>query len=217
MTSTPPAKPPAKRGRPRAFDRDAALAKATRLFWERGYEATSIGELTRAMGINPPSLYAAFGDKKALFLEVVSAYGETHGAFTHKALNEEPRAYDGIARLLREAATSFTDPAHPRGCLVVCAATNVTEQSSDVEADLRALRADNIAAFERRFRAAVEAGETAPDADPHAMANFYAAVFQGMSQRARDGGTAAELLDIAEMAIAAWPQPQSESQPQPQR
>ncbi|MEU8136612.1 TetR/AcrR family transcriptional regulator [Streptodolium elevatio] len=207
MTRTPPDQTTAKRGRPRAFDRDAALAKATQLFWQRGYEATSIGELTRAMGINPPSLYAAFGDKKALFLEVVSTYGETYGAFTRQALDEEPRAYDGMARLLREAAVSFTDPTHPRGCLVICAATNVTEQSSDVEADLRALRAGNIAEFERRFRAAVEAGETAPDADPHAMANFYAAVFQGMSQRARDGGTTDELRAVAEMAIAAWPKP----------
>lgn len=206
--STAPSSPAApKRGRPRAFDRDAALAKATQLFWERGYEATSIGELTRAMGINPPSLYAAFGDKKALFLEVVAAYGNTFGAFTRQAMNEEARAYDGISRLLREAAVSFTDPTHPAGCLVICAATNVTEQSSDIEADLRALRADNITGFERRFRAAVEAGETAPDADPHAMANFYAAVFQGMSQRARDGGTTEELLAIAEMAIDAWPEP----------
>lgn len=195
----------ARRGRPRAFDREAALAQATRLFWERGYEATSIGELTKAMSINPPSLYAAFGDKKALFAEVVEVYAQTFGAFTARALDEEPRARDAITRLLREAAVSYTDPSHPAGCLIISAATNVGPQSADVEAALRTLRVAALEAFEARIREAVGAGDAAAGTDPRALANFYAAIVWGMAQRARDGGSTDELRAIAETAIAAWP------------
>lgn len=105
----------ATRGRPRSFDRDAALAAATRLFWERGYGATSIGELTEAMGIRQPaSLYAAFGDKRSLFEESVAAYGRTPaGSFMGRAL-EEPTAYGVFARILRETARNYADPSTRR-------------------------------------------------------------------------------------------------------
>ncbi|TDE28361.1 TetR/AcrR family transcriptional regulator, partial [Actinomadura sp. 6K520] len=102
------------RGRPRTFDRDTALAQATRLFWERGYEATSVGELTNAMSIRPASLYAAFGDKKSLFKEVVEAYGRSPaGAFMGEALANEPTAHRAFTRILHEAATIYSDPTHP--------------------------------------------------------------------------------------------------------
>lgn len=196
----------AARGRPRTFDRDAALAAATRLFWERGYEATSLNELTEAMGIRPGSLYAAFGDKKALFKEVVHAYTRSPvGAFVGVALREEATAHRAFARILREAATIYPDPAHPAGCLTISAATNVTVQDAEVAAFLRDLRNANLAVFQDRLRAAQRDGELPPSADPRALAGYFAAVIQGMSQRARDGADAAELTQIADLALAAWP------------
>ncbi|WP_027942732.1 TetR/AcrR family transcriptional regulator [Amycolatopsis taiwanensis] len=195
----------AKRGRPRTFDRDAALAAATLLFWERGYEATSIGELTEAMGIRPGSLYAAFGDKKSLFQEVVHSYGRSPvGAFMGVALEEEATAYGAFARILREAAVIYPDPGHPAGCLTISAATNITPQDAEIEVFLRDLRNENLSAFETRLRQAQQAGELPPTADPSSLAAYFAAVIQGMSQRARDGATAAELTETAELALSVW-------------
>ncbi|GAA4614756.1 TetR/AcrR family transcriptional regulator [Actinoallomurus liliacearum] len=196
----------AKRGRPPAFDRTEALAAATRLFWEHGYEATSIGELTKAMGMRPGSLYAAFGDKKGLFKEVVRTYGRSPvGAFMGTALEEEPTARGAFRRILREAAAVYPDPSHPAGCLTISAATNVTVQDAEVAAFLRDLRNANLATFEARLRTAQRDGELSAAADPRALAAYFAAVIQGMSQRARDGATAAELTETAELALAAWP------------
>ena len=197
------------RGRPRGFDRDAALVTATLLFWERGYDATSIADLTRAMGINAPSLYAAFTGKRQLFREVVETYGRTFGAFMARALEEEHRAYDAFARVLREVATEYTDPSHPAGCLVISAATNVAPDNLDVKRLLRDQRNENVLAFESRLRAAVSSGELPPGTDTQGLALFYAAVIQGMSQQAQDGRGAVELLQIAELALASWPQPPS--------
>ncbi|MCO5995453.1 TetR/AcrR family transcriptional regulator [Actinoallomurus rhizosphaericola] len=197
----------AKRGRPPAFDRTRALAAATRLFWEHGYEATSIGELTKAMDIRPGSLYVAFGDKKGLFKEVVRAYGRSPaGAFVGVALKEEPTAREAFRRILREAAAVYPDPSHPAGCLTISAATNVTVQDAEVATFLRDLRNTNLAAFETRLRTAQREGELPATADPRALAAYFAAVIQGMSQRARDGATAAELAETAELALAAWPE-----------
>ncbi|WP_327179767.1 TetR/AcrR family transcriptional regulator [Streptomyces sp. NBC_01335] len=196
----------AERGRPRTFDRTAALAAATRLFWERGYAATSVAELTEAMGIRPGSLYAAFGDKKSLFEEAVHSYGRSPvGAFMGVALEEEPTAYAAFARILREAAVIYPDPAHPAGCMTICAATNVAAQDAEVEEFLRDLRNRSLDVFEVRLREARQAGELPDTADPRALAAYFAAVVQGLSQRARDGATAAELAATAELALAAWP------------
>ncbi|MFC0098528.1 TetR/AcrR family transcriptional regulator [Micromonospora marina] len=201
--------PGVKRGRPPAFDRTMALAAATRLFWEHGYEATSIGELTRAMGIKPGSLYAAFGDKKTLFKEVVHTYGRSPvGAFIGTALEEEPTARGAFRRILREAAAVYPDPSHPAGCLTISAATNVTVQDAEVAAFLRDLRNANLAAFETHLKTAQQQGELSAAANPRALAAYFAAVIQGMSQRARDGATTTELTETAELALSAWPEAQ---------
>src|SRR5689334_22879157 len=97
------------RGRPRSFDRERALDVALRAFWQRGFDAVSVADLTVAMGITPPSLYAAFGDKKALFREVVDRYQETYGAFFGRALDAEPSVRDGLRAALRAAAIAYTD------------------------------------------------------------------------------------------------------------
>jgi AcrR family transcriptional regulator len=174
-------------------------------FWAHGYEATSIADLTRAMGIGAPSLYAAFGDKKALFDEVVSYYQERYGTFTARALAEEPTARQAVARILREAAARYTDPARPHGCLVITAATNCTPGSADVEESLRRLRNDNIQAITRRIQADVDVGRLPPDTDATALARLCAAVLQGMSQQATDGATQADLKAVAAQAMRLWP------------
>ncbi|MER5813551.1 TetR/AcrR family transcriptional regulator [Streptomyces sp. NPDC002033] len=195
-----------KRGRPRTFDRAAALTAATRLFWERGYEGVSIGELTDAMGIRSGSLYAAFGDKKSLFEEVVNAYGQSPvGSFAGAALREEPTAYGAFARILREAAVIYPDPTHPAGCLAISAATNVTPQDAEVREFLRNLRNENVDGFETRLREAQRAGELPAETSPRALADYFATVLQGLSQRAQDGATAPQLVAAAELALSAWP------------
>ncbi|NEB82119.1 TetR/AcrR family transcriptional regulator [Streptomyces sp. SID14478] len=192
-----------QRGRPRSFDRETALEKAMQAFWENGYEATSVSDLTREMGIGAPSLYAAFGDKRSLFEEVVRVYGITHGAGPGRALIEEPTARGAVERLLREAADEFTDPAHPHGCLVIHAATNCT--TPEVEQALREQRGASLGAIEDRLRQGVAEGELPGRTDTAALARFVGAVFQGMSQQSRDGAGRAELEAVAALAMAAWP------------
>ncbi|MFD8701115.1 TetR/AcrR family transcriptional regulator [Kitasatospora sp. NPDC059648] len=191
------------RGRPRSFDREAALDRALRLFWERGYEATSVADLTAAMGIRPPSLYAAFGDKRTLFAEVVAHYRETYGAYPARAYAEEPTARAGVARMLREAAFVLTEPDHPWGCLLVAATVNCT--SPEVVEALRKEREAAARDLESRIRADVAAGLEPADTDPAALAQFIATVVQGMTLRARDGAGRTELERVAAAAMRAWP------------
>ncbi|MDT0447372.1 TetR/AcrR family transcriptional regulator [Streptomyces johnsoniae] len=191
------------RGRPRSFDREAALDQATWVFWERGYEATSVAELTRVMGIGAPSLYAAFGDKRALFEEVVERFGERFGLFIDRAVAEEPTASRAMARVLREAAAEYTTPGRPPGCLVASAALNCPVE--EVAAGLRARREGNVRAFERIIRQDIAAGLLPAETDAAGLARFVGAVLQGMSQQARDGVGRAALEAVAEAALRAWP------------
>lgn len=193
-----------QRGRPRSFDRDAALDKAMFAFWERGYEATSISDLTASLGISAPSLYAAFGDKRKLFDEVVVVYGGRYGDFAAVALAEEPTARAAVGRVLHEAAEVYTDPAHPPGCMVISAAVNTT--SDEVAEALRVRREANLVALERRIRADVAAGVLPAGTDTWALARYAGAVLQGMSQQSRDGAGREELEAVAELAMGAWPQ-----------
>jgi len=192
-----------QRGRPRSFDRETALEKAVLAFWEHGYEATSVADLTRVMGIGAPSLYAAFGDKRSLFEEAVNAYGVKYGSFPERALAEEPTVRAAIERTLREAAVEYTGPDRPHGCLVIHAATNCT--TPEVEESLRARRNANIAVFESRIRAGIAAGELPEGTDAAALARHTGAVIQGMSQQARDGATKEELEAVAALAMKVWP------------
>ncbi|MDT0611671.1 TetR/AcrR family transcriptional regulator [Streptomyces lancefieldiae] len=191
------------RGRPRSFDRATALEKALMAFWEHGYEATSVSDLTRVMDIGTPSLYAAFGDKRSLFEEVVQEYGTRYGSFGDRALAEEPTARAGIERMLREAAVEYTAPGRPHGCLVIHAAVNCS--TPEVEESLRERRNANIAAIESRIAADVAAGLLPPHTEAATLARYTGAMIQGMSQQARDGASRGELEALAEIALAVWP------------
>jgi AcrR family transcriptional regulator len=193
------------RGRPRGFDRDAALEIALREFWARGYEATSVADLAKAMGIAMPSLYAAFGDKKTLFREAVARYQDTYGSsvFAEPAAGTPAAAV--IGSMLRSAAADYSDPSHPAGCLIITAATNCGPAAADVQDELRAIRNANVDVLAQLISADIGAGLLPAGTDPGALARFYGAVIQGMSQQARDGATHEDLLAVAEAALRAWP------------
>jgi AcrR family transcriptional regulator len=193
------------RGRPLSFDRDAALEAAMQLFWERGYEASSISDLTAAMGITPPSLYTAFGDKEQLFLEAIERYALGYGNISARALREEATARSAIERWLLEAAAELTQPCHPKGCMVVMAATNCSAAAERVQAALARRRAEAIANVGRRIQGAIDDGELPPETDAQDLAHFYATVYQGMSMQAKDGATREALEATVRAAMRAWP------------
>lgn len=196
---------PRPRGRPRAFDRDRALDVAMRAFWQRGFEPVSVAELTEAMGIAPPSLYAAFGDKKSLFREVVARYQETHGGFFAEALAAAPSVRDGVANALRAAAVEYTRTDQPRGCLVLSAAVNCSAASAEIADLLRAQRAGNVTTLREQIEADIAAGRLPVDTAAAHLAQLVGVILQGMSQHARDGASTSDLLAIADAAMLAWP------------
>jgi AcrR family transcriptional regulator len=199
------ATPSRRRGRPRSFDRDQALDAAMRLFWSRGYEGTSISDLTEAMGLTPPSLYGAFGDKRRLFFEAVEHYEQTAGCFARQALTEEPTVEQAMRRLLREAVKAFTASNDPKGCLMVLGATNCSPESADVGEALAERRRAAEAAVRARLQAGQAAGEFAEHTDVDALADLVTATLCGLAVKARDGASRARLTKVVEQLMAMWP------------
>jgi TetR/AcrR family transcriptional regulator, copper-responsive repressor len=194
---------PRPRGRPRAYDPETALQQATDAFWRTGYSGTSVDEISAATGMNRPSLYAAFGDKRALYREALARYWQVSLAATRKALSGN-RPLDEAMMLAYEAALSiyFSGNGCPRGCFVI--GTAVTEAIEDPEirnslaAGLRMIDAD----FEARFRTARERGELKDDVDPAALAVLASATMHTIAIRARAGVSRAELREIARRAVS---------------
>ncbi|WP_028208699.1 TetR/AcrR family transcriptional regulator [Paraburkholderia nodosa] len=199
--------PARKRGRPRLLDRDVGLDVAARLFWERGYEGTSIADLTEAMGIPPPSLYATYGSKEDLYRQALDRISERENKAALEALGGKLPARDAIAFYLHDAAARFTDPGRPRGCMVSTAVLQHAEKSESVAQLVSARRELGLQTLKARFDRAVAEGELAPDTDTEALARFYAAVVQGMSAQACDGACRETLKRLADIAMSAWPSP----------
>lgn len=196
---------PRPRGRPRGFDRDAALRKAMLLFWERGYEGTSIADLTAAMGIAPASLYGGFGSKRDLYREALALYTSAPGTSFAELIAEAKTAREATRRLLRARAIGFTDPATPAGCMISAAGVGAAPENRDAAELPAARRRGGLERWIGLFRDAIDAGELPAGADAVSLARFYAAVVQGMAVQAHDGASEADLLAIVETAMAHWP------------
>jgi AcrR family transcriptional regulator len=193
------------KGRPREFDLDEALDHALRVFWRKGYEGTTLADLTEAMGINRPSLYAAFGDKEALFRKAVDRYAEGPAAYVREALNE-PTARAVAERLLGGVIDVVTDRRNPRGCFLVQAALACGETAESVRRELAARRLVAEVAVRKRFQRAVAEGDLPADADPADLARYLITVMRGMAVQAAGGASRAELRRVAAMALRAWPE-----------
>lgn len=205
-TTTKPAAPTKSRkgGRPLSFDRDAALWQAMLLFWRHGYEGTSINALTAVLGVTPPSIYAAFGDKKQLFREAVQLYSGA-GKRAAQIINDAPTARAAADGLLRAAAHRFTGTETPPGCLLASSAITGSAESADVQAELAAMRRGVEDHLRQRIDQAVTSDEMPSSADAGALAGLVMAVIQGMSTLARDGASREHLLAIGQSALAGWP------------
>ena len=198
-----PAKVAKPRGRPRSFDRDQALERAMEVFWRKGFEAASLADLTEAMGINPPSLYAAFGDKERLFLEALERYEAKRGDSCPYA--EELTAEGAIRRLLTYLAEDLTSSTHPRGCMMVMATATSTGSSPEMQAALAKRRAESRTAFRERLEQGMKDGELARGTDVAGLADFYLTIITGMALQARDGASRKSLMATVETAMGAWP------------
>ena len=192
-------------GRPREFDVDQALDRALRVFWRKGYEGTTLPDLTKAMGINRPSLYAAFGSKEGLFRKALDRYAEGPAAYVREALNE-PTARAVAERLLGGAIDVVSDRRNPRGCLMVQGALACGEAAESVRRELVSRRLAGEAAIRERFERAISDGDLPVDSHPADLARYLVAVLQGSAVQAVGGASRAELRRVAEMALRAWPE-----------
>ena len=197
---------PKNAGRPRSFDRNVALAAATRLFWTKGYASTSIADLTAAMGIGSPSLYAAFGSKEALYAEAVGHYRQAYEELVWERFHAAGTAAEAIRALLMDSAAALTGSVVdiPRGCMVTLSA--VGREGPPALGDLvREARAGTFNLVRARLDRAVEDGELPASSDLDAIARFVQSVQNGMSIQARDGATRGDLEAVAQMAIEVLP------------
>jgi len=196
--------PACARGRPREFDPDVALAAALKVFWKNGYEGASLNELTCAMGITKPSLYACFGNKEALFRQALDLYERDKLSYVRKAL-EAPTAREVAERLLRGALDLQCSEGDPQGCLGVISVVSCGAEAESMRQEVVARRKSSEEAMIERFARAREAGDLPAAFTPEAMACFLTAVMQGMSVKASSGTPRSELERLVDTTLAIWP------------
>jgi AcrR family transcriptional regulator len=189
-------------GRPRRFDCDIALDQAMDVFWRHGYEGATIAQLTEAMGINPPSLYAAFGSKEGLLKAALDRYTARRAAWMDEVLSA-PSAREVAERMLTGVADKQTDPANPPGCLLVQGGIACGSGSASVPFELAARRAQTEEQLRDRFARARDEGDLKPSADPAALARYISAVTVGMGVMASSGADREALREVATVAIKA--------------
>lgn len=192
-------------GRPREFDRDEALKRAMELFWAQGYEGATLADLQKVMGaITPPSFYAAFGSKEALFKEAVGLYKKTQGAPVVKALAAGATARASIEEMLRAAAASVCQPGRPSGCLMVLGAISCMPANKHIEDFMREQRSLREKFIRQRLRRGIADGDLPSGTDVQTLTSFYTSIVDGMAMRARDGASRKTLRAIVSCAMAAW-------------
>jgi AcrR family transcriptional regulator len=197
-------KPHGVRGRPRTFNIDIALEQALLLFWRKGYLGTSLTDLTEAMGINRPSLYAAFGNKETLFRKALDRYRDRHAAYYRDAL-EEPTARRAIERMMQGVVDLVTNPDNPSSCLMAQSLLACVDSDDPLHQKLVERQVATEIAIRDRFKRAVSEGDLPPDADPAALARFVLTVNAGLSVQAAGGASRTELLQVVQTALQACP------------
>lgn len=180
-----------------------ALEAAMRVFWQKGYEGTSLSDLTEAMGINRPSMYAAFGNKEELFRKVFERYGERAGAMACQA-RACGTAREAVEAMLLGAADALCDPDHP-GCLSVVGALACSDEGESIRQTLSTAREESVAVWRQRFEQGIADGDLPAAFDAEGVARFMLTVLNGMSVQARSGATRDDLRRVAEIALRAWP------------
>jgi len=192
------------KGRPREFCVDQALASALRVFWSKGYEGASMADLTEAMGITKPSLYAAFGNKEALFNKALDLYEREKLAYMTSAL-DAPTARGVAERLFNGALEMQSSTCDPKGCLGVISTATCGAEAESIKAAVVKRRASSEAALISRFEQAQAAGEFPEGMTPAALTRYLFAILQGLMLQAGSGATCAELTELVATSMAVWP------------
>jgi len=195
----------AARGRPRSFDRDVALQRAMEVFWARGYEAAQVSELMSAMAINPPSFYAAFQSKEALFREATDLYLSTVGATSMRALQAAPDVRSALKAMLEAAIEVALSSESAGGCLISLGLIHPQTQNLGLRDHLRDLRGATALLIHDRLRKGVGDGELPSDLDLDRLTRFFATVLHGLSLQAQDGASAEDLAGVASAALCILP------------
>jgi len=193
------------RGRPRSFDRSAALGRATQVFWECGYEGASFDGLIAAMGISASSFYNAFGSKKRLYQEATETYLAHVSEWFASALGAASDAKTAFHQLLEVAAHEFTQDNMPTGCMISLACTNVPPALASLQDMMAGYRQAAQAAMADRIRRGIDEGDVPRGTDVEALAAFFSSLARGMVVQARDGAPRERLLEIVEIGMRAWP------------
>ncbi|MFZ3087365.1 MAG: TetR/AcrR family transcriptional regulator [Methylotenera sp.] len=192
------------RGRPPAFNHEEALEKALRVFWLRGFEGASMAELTAALGINRPSIYAAFGNKEELFHKALGKYLAGPVAYVAEAMNE-PTSRQVVEKFLTKSAEFLTNPNTPRGCMIVQGALSCGQGSESIQQELIAYRKGYEDVLRQRFELAQSQGDLPNHINASDLAKYVATLHQGMSVQATSGATIEELMAVVQVALKNWP------------